>query len=232
MIRLKKSFFIAAAVAIALSASLQSTQAQSPPKLPNDAAVMLPTLSREIDRYWSDLQPREFVPALIEQESLFKVKALLRTEREEGCGLGQFTRAYARDGTLRFDALEEAKQLDRSLWEWTWKDCANAKYQLRAVVLTLRKNDRACSAFMLNSINAKACAAAQYNGGAGSISKRIRACRLDLNCKPNEWFGNLELKCPQSRVKVAGYGEDFCTINSKYPKRVFDRMPKYRGLIQ
>lgn len=199
--------------------------------IPNDGERLLPQVKSEIDRSWSDLSPREFIPALIEQESLFKVRAKLQTERELGCGLGQFTKAYNADGTVRFDALTEAKSLDRSLEGWTWRDCYNVTYQLRAAVLKLKSNDRSCGAFMLDSMNSKACAAAQYNGGAGSTAKRVRACRLIEGCNPKLWFGHLEHQCPQSRKKVAGYGEDFCTINSKYPKRVFDRMPKYVGKV-
>ncbi len=199
--------------------------------IPNDGEKLLPLVRSEIDRNWSDLSPREFIPALIEQESLFKVGAKLQTAHEFGCGLGQFTKAYNADGTIRFDALTEAKLLDRSLEGWTWRDCFNVTYQLRATVLKLRSNDRACSTYMLDPLNSKLCAAATYNGGARSATKRVRACRLKAGCDPRVWAGNLELQCPQSRKKVAGYGEDFCTINSKYPKRVFDRMSKYTGKV-
>lgn len=229
---MKKIFAIAVLLLAALSLyaiPIFALAATSP--LPNDATKLLPQVTSEIQRGWPELNPREFVPALIEQESFFKLGAKLQTSREFGCGLGQFTKAYNADGSVRFDSLEETKRLDPSLSEWSWRDCYNATFQIRAVVLKLRGHERSCSAYMIDSINAKACAAAQYNGGAGSVNKRIRACRLDANCRPDIWAGNLDTKCPQSRTKVAGYGEDFCTINSKYPSRVFARMPKYQGRV-
>ena len=195
--------------------------------LPGDAAVLIPQLKTELASYWPDVAPRAWVPALIEQESGWRVNARLQTSRELGCGLGQFTKAYDSAGRVRFDALDEARHLDKSLAGWTWADCAKAQFQLRAVVLKLRSNDRQCTPLMGDGRSVKACAAAIYNGGAGSVTRRIRACQLVAGCRPREWFGQLERQCPQGRVKAAGYGESFCDINSRYPGRVEARMPRY-----
>lgn len=208
--------------------AILSAQAQS---LPGDAIKLLPALSAEIDQHWPALQPREFVPALIEQESGWRVNARLATAREFGCGLGQFTRAYNSDGSTRFDALAEARQLDASLAGWSWRDCYAVHYQLRAVVLKLRSNESRCRLLFDDDETVKACDAAMYNGGAGSIAKRIKLCSLNEGCDVRRWFSHLERQCPQSRVKAHGYGEDFCTINSKYPGRVFARMRKYAGRL-
>lgn len=199
--------------------------------LPGDAGRLLPQLSAEVDRFWPDLAPRAFVPAVIEQESGWKPGATLRTGRELGCGLGQFTVAYDASGGVRFDALSETRRLDRSLAGWSWRDCYATQYQLRAVVLKLKAGDRDCALLLHGAGEVKACDAAKYNGGAGSVNKRIRSCRVTAGCDATRWFGHLERQCPQSRTKAAGYGEDFCTINSKYPARVFARMPKYEGKL-
>jgi hypothetical protein len=82
---------------------------------------------------------------------------------------------------------------------------------------------------MRGNDNSLMCAGGQYNGGAGSTSKRIRLCRGTPGCDPGEWVGNLDQQCPQSKTKVEGYGESFCDINSKYPARVFQRMKKFEG---
>ncbi|NRR28900.1 hypothetical protein HSX11_01760 [Oxalobacteraceae bacterium] len=201
------------------------------PPLPGAAAQLLPTLGAEVDRFWPALAPRAFVAGVIEQESNWKIGAKLQTARELGAGLGQFTRAYAADGSLRFDALEETKRLDPSLAAWSWRDPYRAEYQLRGVVLKLRANNRACAPLMTDSREALACAAAQYNGGAGSVSKRIRLCRVTSGCDPGRWFGHLEHRVVQSTARVAGYGESFAEINSKYPGRVFARMQKYEGRL-
>jgi hypothetical protein len=199
-------------------------------RLPGEAAQLLPILDNEITNYWPDLSPRAFPAGVIDQESNWKTKATLRTSREWGCGLGQFTVAYNADGSVRFDALAETARLDKSLKDWNWKDCSNYQFQLRGVVLKLKVNERSCGALLTGNLNIKACGSAMNNGGAGSVNKRIRFCRADPDCNPREWFNNLERMCPQSNVKVAGYGESFCDINSKYPGRVFARLPKFRGV--
>lgn len=188
-------------------------------KLPGDAAQLLPVLQNEINVYWPDLSPKAYPALVIYQESRWKSKAQLKTSRELGCGLGQFTIAYTADGSTRFDALTETKRLDPSLKDWDWRDCYNAQYQMRAVVLKLKVNNRNCMALMRNNREVKACSSASYNSGYGGVGKRIRTCRMEKGCEPDLWFGNLELQCAAT-VKVAGYGESFCQISSKYPGRV------------
>jgi len=195
--------------------------------LPNDAARLLPLLKQEVAAYWPTVTPVTWIPALIEQESLWKAKATLKTSREHGCGLGQFTKAYREDGSVRFDALEETRALDPSLATWGWRDCANVQFQLRGAILKLKVNDRACHPLMFNERESRACSGAMYNGGSGSVFRRIRTCGLDGNCDPTRWFGHLELKAPQSTTRHKGYGESFAEINSKYPARVEARQPKY-----
>lgn len=199
--------------------------------LPNDAAIYLPVLSAEIDRFWPDLEPREFIPALAEQESLGRIDAELKTSREYGCGIGQFTKTYNADGSIRFDSLSDTRRLDKSLAGWTWEDCANVIFQARGIVIKSKTSNRNCSALMAGNYEVKACDAAQHNGGAGSVAKRIRLCRMKPGCNPRRWFGNLEFQVVQSTKRVAGYGESFDQTNSRYPGRVFARMPKYKGKV-
>ena len=202
-------------------------------KLPGQAKQYLPVLIYELDRGWhdSDTITRERLAGIPNQESNWKVNAHLRTDREHGCGLGQATIAYNKDGSVRFDTIAELKKLDSSLSTWDWKDCTNAQFQLRGMVLKTHSDSRQCYAIMLDSKEAIACTAAKYNGGAGSIIKRTRLCNSDPNCNPRVWFDNLETKCAQSRVKAAGYGESFCEINSKYPSRVFEKSKPFIGLM-
>jgi hypothetical protein len=201
-------------------------------KLPGDAAQLIPVLRSEIATHWPDVAPRTWIPAVIEQESLWRIRAQLKTDRELGCGLGQFTKAFNADGTVRFDALTETKRLDPSLAGWDWRDCANAQYQLRGVVLKLKVNERQCAPLMATNRDVKACNGGMYNGGGGSVTKRIRACQVQAGCNPRVWFGHLDQQCPQSKVKHAGYGESFCDINSKYPLRVEARQAKYEEVMK
>lgn len=222
-----RTLIAAHVAAIAAMTCLHSAAAT----LPGDAPQLIGTLKAEIASYWPQVAPRAWVPALIEQESLWRVRAQLKTDRELGCGLGQFTKAFNADGSVRFDALTETKRLDPSLANWGWQDCANAQMQLRAVVLKLRSHERQCVPLMATNRDAKACNGAIYNGGGGSITKRIRSCQVTAGCNPRVWFGHLETQCPQSRVRHAGYAESFCEINSKYPARIEARMPKYERVM-
>lgn len=197
--------------------------------LPGDAARLLPVLAAERAAYWPAQTPREWLPAVVEQESGWKVRATLKTGRELGCGLGQFTKAYNADGLIRFDALEETRRLDPSLAGWSWRDCYAEQYQLRAVVLKLRINARDCAPLMVDQRNINACAGAAYNGGGGAIIKKVRMCRGRPGCDARRWFNNLELICAASSKPADGYRESFCEINGRYPGRVEARMPKYLG---
>lgn len=200
-------------------------------KLPNEAEKLLPILKQEINRNWNTIPIRQMPAGLIEQESLWKSKAVLKTDREYGCGLGQFTKTYKADGSIRFDTLSDMKRLDSTLSNWTWEDCFNVQLQMRAVILKLKVDNRSCVTTMANTNEAMACTAAKYNGGAGSIVNRVRTCRLTPGCDPTIWFNNLQTQCPMSNVKQKGYGESFCQINSKYPGRVFTRMEKYKKIM-
>jgi hypothetical protein len=201
------------------------------PKPPAESLPLLPSLSKEIDRFWPTITNRTFPAGIVDQESNWKVNAHLRTKREHGCGLGQSTIAFNEDGSVRFDALAETKRLDPSLAAWSWRDCVNVTFQLRGMVLKLKAAQRDCQALMSTPDDALKCNAAKYNGGSGSVSKRVRMCRATPGCDPGIWENNLAKQCAQSTVKVAGYGESFCEINSKYPGRVFARMPKFNGLL-
>lgn len=201
-------------------------------KLPGKAAELLPTLVMEQSTYWPGLSEPAYIAGLIDQESGWKPTATLRTSREWGCGLGQFTVTYNKDGSVRFDAIAETKRLDKSLANWNWQDCSNVRYQMRASILKSKQNDRNCSVWMKDSHNALACNGSGYNGGMGGVSLRIRMCRAKPGCDPKVWEGNLEKQCTASTTKVAGYGESFCEINSKYPGRIFNRMPKFDKAIK
>lgn len=202
--------------------------ANAGPKLPNDAPVYLPMLVEEIDTHWKDMEYREFTAGLVEQESFWKLRAELKHAREYGCGFGQFTKTYNKDGSIRFDALTETKALHKSLANWNWEDCSNARFQLRGMLLKLKANERSCKVWMDDPLDIKRCDGSSYNGGLGGYSARIRMCRAKADCNPRKWVGHLELQCAASNVKQAGYGESFCQINSKYPGRVIQRMEKYK----
>lgn len=221
-------FWLISLVMLALGHWSLSPAQAAEPKFPNQAKIYLPVLINEIETFWPDMEYRETAAGLVEQESNWKLKAALKQPREFGCGLAQFTRTFNKDGSVRFDALTETKALHKSLAGWNWDDCYNAQFQLRGMILKLKQNERSCRVWMGTAEDIKRCDFSAYNGGVGGFSKRIRMCRATPGCDPRVWTGHLEKQCAASNVKVEGYGESFCQINSKYPGRVFSRSVKYQ----
>lgn len=201
-------------------------------KLPGQAEQLLPVLAKYIDRYWPSIPRREFPAGIIDQESHWNPNAKLKTSIEFGCGLGQFTKTFKKDGSVRFDTISDMKRANPALAGWNWDDCYAVDYQIQGTVLKLKTDSRWCSTVMFDGDNTLKCTAAGYNGGNGNTAKRVYLCRATAGCNPKIWSGNLELYCPQSKKKIKGYGESMCETNSNYPGRVFTRMKKFEGLVK
>ena len=85
--------------------------------IPPQAYTFKDTIRTEIDMYFNNIPNYNYIPALIEHESCISLKhkrcwnstSRLKSAREEGAGLGQITRAYNADGSLRFDSLYELR---------------------------------------------------------------------------------------------------------------------------
>jgi len=202
--------------------------------LPSGFAKYGATLKAEQIRYWPDHPCPAVLAALVEQESCISLKskgcwnpaAKLKSEREEGAGMGQITRAFRADGSQRFDALAGLRsQYGNDLGELSWQSVyARPDLQLRAIVLMSRDNARAFRAApaML------AFGDAGYNGGQAGVQKERRACALTRGCDPGQWFGNVELHCLKSHQPLYG-GRNACDINREHVRNVFlVRADKYR----
>ncbi|OIR02630.1 hypothetical protein GALL_153440 [mine drainage metagenome] len=185
-----------------------------------------PTLRIEQCYYWpSDPQPVALA-ALIEQESCISLHsrgcwnpaARLKTSREEGAGLGQITRAYRADGSLRFDALADLRRRYRGdLAGWSWGNVYDRPdLQMRAIVLMSRDAAwpfRAAPAMLQFGD-------AGYNGGVGGVQRERRACELTAGCDAGIWFGNVEFHCLKSHAPIYG-GRSACDINREHVRNVF-----------
>lgn len=197
-------------------------------KLPNMASRDLPILRQEIKARWAVMPMPSMLAALVEQESLWKDRATLKTSREEGVGYGQFTRAYRADGSLRFDAMAEVIRMDKSLSGWSWADRYNPRMQLRAVVVKNRECYRRMHQLVGDAYNALAMCDAAYNGGEGGVMAERRLCTQATNCNPRIWFANVELHSTKSRAKWHGYGASAFEINRTHVRNVMIvRRPKY-----
>lgn len=207
--------------------------------VPANAAIFAPMLRYEQRKYWPD-HPRPTVLAgLVEQESCVSLvhsrcwspAAKLKTAREEGAGLGQITRAYRADGTLRFDSLADMRRQYPDLRDWSWANVyQRPDLQLRAIVLMSRANYQALSA-VKNPESRLAFADAAYNGGLAGVQAERRACGLLPDCNPQQWREHVDGVCLKSKHPLYGK-RSACEINREHVHMVLlVRSFKYAGLM-
>ena len=207
--------------------------------IPPAASQYQLTMRAEVDENWPDHPRREVLPALVELESCVSLRhsrcwnpgSRLKTSREEGAGLGQITRAWRQDGSLRFDALAEMRERHPALREWSWSNVyQRPDLQLRAVILKTR-DDYMGLRVVTDPWQRLAFADAAYNGGFGGVQKERRACGLKAGCDPQQWFGHVEHVCLKSRAPLYG-SRSACDINRHHVTGVLvERSPKYRGWL-
>lgn len=155
----------------------------------------------------------------------------LDTKRELGAGLGQITKAYNPDGSIRFDALTELKlKHPKELKELTWQNVfTRPDLQIKAVVLKSRDNYTQYYTGKVDQYNALAFGDAAYNGGIGGLNRDRRACNLQSTCNPDIWFGNVELYCTKSKAPLYGTRQA-CDINRHHVQGVLlIRSTKYKN---
>jgi hypothetical protein len=210
--------------------------------VPAGAYTYAPVLKAEQLRIWADHPSPSMLGSLVEQESCISLKhyrcwnpgARLKTEREEGAGLGQVTRATRADGSIRFDALAAARQLDPSLAEWSWSNVyKRPDLQLRAIVVMNRDCDRRLKRMVADPYARLQLCDAAYNGGWSGMQQERRACGQKAGCDPQRWFGHVEKVCLKSKVRWKGYGKSACEINREHVDMVaMVRRPKYVALME
>jgi hypothetical protein len=203
--------------------------------IPKNAVQYLPELVYIQRDIWPAAPMPSFLAAQVEQETCITLthskcwnpRAELRTSRENGIGLGQFTRAYNANGSIRFDKIAELSSTYQSLRGWSWAKRYDPHYQLIAIVemnkgIYGRQRDAASTrdrlAFSLSA----------YNGGEGAVLQDRRLCANTKGCNPAKWDGNVAKTSLKSKVPKPGYGKSFYAINREYVTNVLDvRRPKY-----
>lgn len=207
-------------------------------QVPPQAMQHLGPLRQQVDELMPGFQRPAYFPALIEHESCitlthprcWNATSRLKTDREEGAGLGQLTRAYRSDGSLRFDALADARRLDpRGLNDLRWDTIyTRPDLQMRVVVLMTRANWNRLSPLVPDPL---AFADAAYNGGLGGVMNERRACKQRPSCDPDRWFGHVENHCLKSTRPLYA-GRSACDINRHHVRDVLlTRIPKYEALL-
>lgn len=199
------------------------------------AAQFAPTVALEVRTHWQELPWPHYVMGLIAHESgcpglrsCWSPTARLKTHREEGAGLGQITRVWRPDGSLRFDSLAEMRDRHPSLRAWSWQNVyQRPDLQIRAVVLMSRQNWQALRP-VEDYWERLAMANAAYNGGLGGVNSDRRACQIKAGCDPQRWWGHVEHTCTKSRAALYGK-RSACDINRDHSRHVLlQEMRKYR----
>jgi len=210
--------------------------------VPANAYTYAPTLKTEQREVWPADPGPAMLGALVEQESCVTLHsphcwnpaAKLKTAREEGAGMGQITRAYRADGSLRFDSLEAVRALDPGLSEWSWQNVyQRPDLQLRAIVVMNRHCFMRMSRLVHDPEQALEMCDAAYNGGYAGVQQERRACGQRDGCNPQKWFGNVAEVCLKSKVHWKGYSKSACEINREHVEMVaVVRRAKYVPLLE
>ena len=203
--------------------------------VPDAAKTLLPELVTYQREIWPDAPEPHFLAGQIEQESCISLRhsrcwnprAELKTARENGIGLGQHTRAYHPDGSIRFDVISDLARKHPELKGWSWETRYNARYQLLAVILMDKgiyerikgaASDSDRLAFMLSA----------YNGGEGGLRQDRMLCTNTPGCDPSRWKDNVEHTSLKRKSPTSGYKQSFFDINREYVRNViYVRSAKY-----
>lgn len=204
--------------------------------IPAAAKLILPMLVALQLELWPAAHAPWTMAAQVERETCITLthpkcwspRAELKTARENGIGLGQFTRAYNADGSIRFDKIAELRAQHKELRNWTWEQRYDPRLQATALVLMDRTGWARFAPLAATPQDTWAFTLAGYNGGDGGVMRDRMLCAREPGCDPMRWFGHVELYSTKSRVKWQGYGQSVYNINRGYVRQVLRRAPAYR----
>lgn len=208
-------------------------------ELPSGAIAYGPILRAEVERFAGAIPHAARFAGQVEQETgpcprgrhCWNVRAELKTSREQGIGLGQMTRAWRADGSLRFDALSElVASFPKELDGLSWENRYDPTLQARALVLKDVQIWRTLAAIG-DPEERWPMMLATYNGG--SLASDRRVCAATPGCDDKRWWGNVERTSLKSKTAVPGYSKSWFAINREYPRFIIhDRAPRYVVLME
>lgn len=205
--------------------------------IPDKAYKYFDLIINEKKLIFNDFTTTHYFAALAEHESCIHLKhkrcwdpkSSFKTKRELGSGIFQLTKAYKKDGSIRFDSLKNIRRkYHNELKELTWDNITSRPdLQLKAMMLMIKDDYK-----KLYNVNCHmdrlAMTDAAYNGGLNSVYKRRRKCGLDKKCNPQKWVNNVELMVVKS-TKPLYSGRSAQEINTYHPYDIIhNRMPKYK----
>ena len=205
--------------------------------IPPQAFAYKETIRNELTEYFPSIYDFNYVPALIEHESCISLKhskcwnsqSKLSTKRELGIGLGQVTKAYNPDGSIRFDSLSNMKAIYKEeLKEASWSNIQyNPNIQIRIIVLMLRDDYKKLYSVKDEKVRLQM-TDSSYNGGIRDVHRARRACGLAKGCDPQLWFDHTEKHSVKSNRILYG-NRSAKDINNQHVRDVFfTRLPKYQ----
>ena len=206
--------------------------------IPPHAYNLFPAFEQEVSKHAPSFVDTPYFLALSEVESCvtlthsrcLRPDAQLKSSRELGVGLGQFTIAYRADGSVRFDTFANMRKQYPVLLKDFHESTIRQRTDLQVLAMVLLWRDGCKSLHHLpDKRELTAICDAAYNGGLRDILNTRRVCGLAANCDPNKWFGNLERMLQKSDVKIPMYGNKSPRdINIHHVQEVMNvRMPKY-----
>lgn len=208
--------------------------------VPPGAVELLPVLVEQQRAIWPDAPVPSFLAGQIEQESCISLRhrkcwnprAELKTSRENGIGLGQFTRAYRADGSIRFDTIKNLSNTYESLRDWSWETRYDARYQITALV-EMDKGIYERQRNAADELERLKFTLSAYNGGEAGLLQDRMLCRNTTGCDPARWTGNVALHSLKSKRPQSGYGQSFFSINREYVANVLElRRYKYASYFE
>ena len=205
--------------------------------IPVQSKQYFPVIQSETKELLPDFIYPYYFAGLIELESCVTLTSKkcwsptseLKSKREVGIGMGQITKTFKADGSIRFDSLSDmAKAHHNELKEASWNNIASRPdLQIKIVILMTKDNYSALYA-VTDPYQRLAMADSAYNGGLGGLKKERRLCGLTANCDPQVWFSNVEDKCLKSKKPLYGK-RSACDINRQHVTSVLDvKMVKYK----
>lgn len=227
LVYIGRNILVATILIIVASASRAAT---APPA---NALALLPVVKAEQMAYWPDMPLPSMFGAQIHKETCITERhpkcwtpyAELKTSREQGLGLGQFTRSFKADGSTRFDALAEIVQAyPKELAGLSWASPYDPRLQIRSVILKDRQiYNRIQGA--ATPIDRLKMTAAAYNGGEGGLRSDRASCRGTPGCNDGIWDGHVALTSLKQKTAIPGYGKPFFVINREYAATLVNAQP-------
>lgn len=205
--------------------------------IPSKAFLYNQVIKNQIDVTFPKIPTYHYIPSLIEHESCIFLThkrcwdptSALRTSRETGIGLGQITKTFRADGSIRFDTLTDmSKAYKLELKELSW-DTIHLRPDLQIRTMTIMIRDNYNKLYTVTDpIERLKMSDSAYNSGYGSVIKKRRVCSLTKGCDANRWTGHVGLQCLGNNAVIYGK-RSACDINKHHVDDVFNiKLPKYK----